>query len=355
MYDFNISAVINFIKSNKLKRVLFQFANGLKHYSNKVIYELSKEVKDVELIISGASCYGACDVAFDEAVVLGVDGIVHYGHTAFPEAYTYARQLGLSICFIEAFSTIGFEEVMEKLLNTLQCADNIRNIGVTTSVQHAHILPTLCKALEEGGYRVFIGKGSDRVKYPGQVLGCDYTAAITIADNVDIFVHFGGGIFHALGLALTVQKPVLLCDPFRCEVRDLTKEARKVKAARLYYVTKALNEARNYGIIIGCKWRQRHIFSAKRVKEMLESKGYKTMLISSFEITPDTLENYPELDAFVITACPRIPIDDYKRYHRPILTVLEALIIAGCLKLEEWTLCDWTCNEKALSNAIIKG
>jgi 2-(3-amino-3-carboxypropyl)histidine synthase len=44
---------------------------------------------------------------------------------------------------------------------------------------------------------------------------------------------------------------------------------------------------------------------------------------------------FPSIDAFVNTACPRISLDDAARFRKPILTVNEALVVVGKLSWEE--------------------
>ncbi|MHC1601187.1 MAG: diphthamide biosynthesis enzyme Dph2 [Candidatus Nezhaarchaeales archaeon] len=354
MYEFKIEDTINFIRQKKVKRLLLQFADGLKPFSTSVAKEIEGGVEDIEVIISGDSCYGACDVAFDEALCIGADGLIHYGHTPFPEAYAYAEKLGINVYFVEAFSKVESLRALEKALDLLRSIESIRKIGLTASIQHIHDLLLAQQLLEKEGYQAFVGKGSNRVKYPGQVLGCDYTAAIAVKDKVDVFLHIGGGLFHAIGLGIASQKPVILCDPYRCEAKELTREVSKIRAIRMYNVIRVTDEARHYGIVVGCKWRQRHYYSALKIKRLLEEKGKRATLIYLREVTPEALDNITEPEAFIITACPRIPIDDYDRYRRPILTVLEALIVIGALKLEEWSLCDWICNEKASCNFAFK-
>ena len=36
------------------------------------------------------------------------------------------------------------------------------------------------------------------------------------------------------------------------------------------------------------------------------------------EMTPDKLMNFYYVDAFVVLACPRIPIDDFAKYNKPL-------------------------------------
>ena len=355
MYDLKINDVLDFTRKRGIKRLLLQFADGLKQHSCSVVEELNEELPSVEVLVSGSSCYGACDVAFEEALSCGADGIVHYGHTPFPEAFTYAHELGIGVLFVEAFSRTGlFSRAIDKALNVLCSMKDVVNVGITASLQEIPHVTLLRQRLKREGYRVHVGLGSDRVRYAGQVLGCDYTSALSIRNRVEAFIHLGGGLFHALGLGLATQRPVVLCDPYRGEAREVEHEVKKVKAARLYYVVKAMEEAKRYCVVVGSKWRQRHLYSVMRVKRKLEEKGKSVHLLTVHEVSPQALENFPEPDAFVITACPRIPIDDYANYRRPVLTVLEALIIAEELKLEEWSLCDWKFNEKATRDTALE-
>jgi 2-(3-amino-3-carboxypropyl)histidine synthase len=44
---------------------------------------------------------------------------------------------------------------------------------------------------------------------------------------------------------------------------------------------------------------------------------------------------FPTIDAYVNTACPRLSLDDASRFRKPVLTPNEALVVAGELTWEE--------------------
>ena len=52
-------------------------------------------------------------------------------------------------------------------------------------------------------------------------------------------------------------------------------------------------------------------------------------MITMSELTPDKLMNFYHIDAFVELACPRIALDDFAKYEKPILTMLEAMVGIG--------------------------
>jgi 2-(3-amino-3-carboxypropyl)histidine synthase len=53
------------------------------------------------------------------------------------------------------------------------------------------------------------------------------------------------------------------------------------------------------------------------------------------ELSPDKIMNFYDIDAFIILACPRIPIDDYAKYPKTLITFKEALIGLGIKSWEE--------------------
>jgi len=59
----------------------------------------------------------------------------------------------------------------------------------------------------------------------------------------------------------------------------------------------------------------------------------QNVIISLDNITPDALLQF-KLDAFVNTACPRIAIDEGRRFNAPVLTPVEFEIVLG---EREWT------------------
>ena len=88
-------------------------------------------------------------------------------------------------------------------------------------------------------------------------------------------------------------------------------------------------------VLVGLKPGQRRLEEALQLKEKLEKEGKATHLFAMKEITPEALMEFPSVDAFVNTACPRISLDDAARFRKPILTINEALVVIGKLTWEE--------------------
>jgi 2-(3-amino-3-carboxypropyl)histidine synthase len=169
------------------------------------------------------------------------------------------------------------------------------------------------------------------VKNAGQVLGCNVTAASSIKDEVDQFLYLGSGDFHPLAVSLATGKPVIVMDPLMQEIRDVEQLKDRILRQRHGAIALA-SEARSFGIIVSSKPGQQRKALADKLKAMLLSKRRKAFLIVMDNVTPDQLVAF-QLDAFVSTACPRLAIDDYLRYRKPMLTPIELEVALG---LRDW-------------------
>jgi len=173
-----------------------------------------------------------------------------------------------------------------------------------------------------------------RLSYPGQVIGCDYSNAVSIAKDVEAFLFVGGGQFHALGVALSTSKPTVVADPYDGIAFPVDEEAETLLKQRWAYVQEA-KKGKVFAVLIGLKPGQKRLEEALQLKEKLEKENKTTHLFSMKEFTPEALMEFPSIDAFVNTACPRISLDDATRFRKPILTLNEALVVIGELSWED--------------------
>jgi 2-(3-amino-3-carboxypropyl)histidine synthase len=187
--------------------------------------------------------------------------------------------------------------------------------------------------LIRSGKTVVVGD-TRRLSYPGQIVGCDYSNVISIAKDVEAFLFLGGGQFHALGVAISTSKPTVVADPFDDRAFSVDSEAEKIFKQRWASIEEA-KKAKNFGVLIGIKPMQKRLEEALVVRKSLEEAGKTVYLLAAKEITPEVLMEFPTLEAFVNTACPRISLDDASKFKKPMLTANEALVVVGKLSWEE--------------------
>jgi 2-(3-amino-3-carboxypropyl)histidine synthase len=109
----------------------------------------------------------------------------------------------------------------------------------------------------------------------------------------------------------------------------------KEKIIRQRFISiEKFRKAKNIGVIIENKIGQR-FGSSEALIEKIRKKGKKAIIIIMSEITPEKIMNFYNIDAFVDLACPRIAIDDFEKYPKPILTLKETLVALDGKKWEE--------------------
>jgi 2-(3-amino-3-carboxypropyl)histidine synthase len=327
-YNIDLEKTVKNIKKNKYKKVALQVPEGLKTHLSKFVEFLERET-NADVIISGDPCFGACDIGSPELKNLGVDSIVQIGHTHLP----YIKNYVIPMFFVNAVSDLDVIKVVEKAIPSLIG----KRIGLASTSQHAHSLQQIETILIENNYEPLIGEGDKRINLKGQILGCNFSAATSIANKVDSFLFIGSGSFHPLGLLLSTKKPVVSCDPYSNEVKmgELNDLKDMILRQRYGAIARAM-DSKVFGILVGTKIGQQRMKLAHKIKGMLSDKQKKSYIIVLNHFSPSFLESFRDIDCFISTACPRIAIDDYMQYEIPIITPVELEIILGKKKWEDY-------------------
>lgn len=296
------------LKELKAKRILVQLPEGLKLRIQDITKEL--EENGFEVFLSIESTFGACDLRDREAKALGCDSILHVGHSSL------GLKAEVPVIYEEYRQDFDPVPLLEKALVQLP----YKSVGLVTTVQHISSLVKAKGFLEKNGKNVHIGQ-PESARYPGQILGCDHSAALSIEKNVDCFLYIGSGLFHPLGLAEKTEKPVIFLDIESGELKDLSEERprrQKIRAANLAKASMSVS----FGILVSTKSGQMNMRNAEKAKKALEEKGKRAWLLAADLITPEKLLGL-ELDCLVNCACPRIT-EDVSLFRKPIITAEEA-------------------------------
>jgi len=316
--NFEIPKLIRELKKRKPKKVLVQLAEGIKQNASEIQEEIEK--LGIEVIFSGESAWGGCSVALQEAESLDVDLIVHFGHAKFIDTK-------FPILYIEVKDELNLKPLLKKSLKELK---KFKTIGLSYSIQHKNDVKDIKKFYEDNGKKVILSKKLGLVAYEGHIVGCQYRGLQSIEDKVDAFLIMGNN-FHSMGAVLSVKKPVILLDVYNDKIKNMEGLREKILKQRLFSIEK-LKEAKNIGIIIEIKPGQK-FGSPKYLVNKLKEQGKNPLVITMSELTPDKIMNFYHIDAFIELACPRIAIDDFHKYNKPILTFKEALV---ALNVKTW-------------------
>ncbi len=309
-YSIDFNALSRKIRDMGFSKILLQLPEGMQIYAQ----EIADMLGDFEVLISANPCYGACDVETYEGMLT-----LQFGHSRIPNI-NYPE----NVIFVESFSSASFENVLDSFARSTSC----RKIGIVASIQHVKAIETARRFLEDRGFLVGVGRGDSRITYPGQVLGCNFSAAREVGD-VDCFVFLGTGEFHGLGVKIATGKDVYVLDPYSERITEI--DANRFIRQRYAAIARA-RDAKKFGIILSTKIGQRRWKLAKMVAKEIEISGRQAYFIMTNNIMPEQL--YYKVDAYVNTACPRITYDDFSRFNKVVLTPMEALMAIGKRSME---------------------
>ncbi|MDH3365258.1 MAG: diphthamide biosynthesis enzyme Dph2 [Thermoplasmata archaeon] len=330
MYDVDLTNAIAEIKRLKARIIALQVPEGMK----KRAYQIAEDIENnagAEVMLVAEPCFGACDVP--SSLFEMVEAIVHVGHSPIP-AIRYSKP----VIFVPARSRVSVSEQLKKAVGLLK-----EPVGVIATSQHLEELDDAIEGLESMGMKVKIGEGDTRISHVGEILGCNYTTATSIMDDVNSYLLIGSGTFHGLGVHLATGKKVVVLDPNLEEPREIEQAKDKILRQRHAAIEKA-ERARSFGIIIGEKVGQRRLRRARELRKLLRWKRKDASLILMDKFDPEKLKSLG-FDAYVSTACPRIAIDDVAMYDRPLLTPHELEIVLGVRKWDDYSFDQMTDDE----------
>lgn len=305
-----IEQVVKAISQLKVedKIVAVQIPEGLKQYADRIIDALRERgVKNVFLFIDPN--FGACDLKDREARELGADVLIHFGHNRFGRI----TKTEIPVVYIP----ITLELDVERIVATLETIEG--KIALCTTVQYIPYLKEIKKRL---GDKIIIGRGVLATE-EGQVLGCDPGACNV---DADVNVIITDGIFHGVLARIQTGRKTYILTPAG---KLIDVEPHVDQYVRQREVAKLLaREAKRVGVVITTKKGQMYADVAEKVAEVIRKAGVNADILVCDYFYPEYVEGMP-YDAYVFTGCPRVPIDDYTRFKKPVLTVAEAMEVWG--------------------------
>lgn len=313
-FEFDISSARKELEKMGAEKALLQIPDGLRRKADMI----ADSFDDVEISIWGGSCYGSCDLPLD---IGDADVLIHLGHSEIPNL-----DVDYPVIYIEGRST-RFSGIQDEIYDKIE-----GKVALYSSVQYLDHLEKVKEELENRGFEVLIGEGDERIKYPGQLLGCNYSAKVEEADS---HLYIGTGNFHPLGLSVSLDKDVIRLNPLSGEVDIIGDERDRLLRKRFGLITLA-EDSKKIGIIVSSKSGQRRRKLAEHLKDKLPEK---CTIYEFDEVTPELVDSF-DWDFAVCTACPRIALDDSSNYDTVIITPEEFEIV---LKEKNWE--DWTIDE----------
>ena len=321
MFDLKLDYIAAWISNGGYTSVALQLPEGLKIRATEIIDFLSEHTSS-NFIVLGDPCYGACDIFYNFRDV--ADALVHFGHSPIP-----SQGIEKDVLYIEAFYYADVTEALEKNIDFLP-----DRVGLLATIQYIGCLEQAKAVIESHGKKAVIAEGDRRTCYPGQVLGCDCSSAEIASADVDMFLFVGEGDFHPLAAAFGVGKEIRVLNPITGEMRSVDDVRDRILRKRFAAIERA-RDAESFLVIVCSKIGQRRDAVADDIIAKIKASGKRAYKAYMNELSPQGLMAY-RVDAYVSTACPRLAMDDYSRYDKPILAPIEAEVSLGIRQWEDY-------------------
>lgn len=324
-HDFEVPRTVRRLRRSNARHVGLQLPEGLQQWATAVADIIRRFVPSVQTTtIMGDVTFGACCIDDLGARAVGVDFLVHYGHSCIVPT----DQTTVSTLYVH----VGVEIDVAHLVETTRLnftAD--KHLAFMGTVQFT---PGIMKAVEQLRAEFFT-QGEKAAKVPqvkplsvGETLGC--TSPIVGAD-VDAVVFVCDGRFH-LESAM-IQNPQVKGGFYRYDPFQLTLTRESFAHGEMHRQRRASIEAAGsatlVGLILGTLGRQGSSGVLEGVERLLEQRGIPHLTVLLSDVSPERLARFQGVEAWVQVACPRLSIDWGEAFAVPLLTPYEAHIAFG--------------------------
>ncbi|XP_075760581.1 2-(3-amino-3-carboxypropyl)histidine synthase subunit 1 isoform X1 [Pelodiscus sinensis] len=319
-YNFEIYKTVWRIQQAEAKKVALQMPEGLLLFVC-AIADIIERFTGAEVLVMADVTYGACCVDDYTARALGADFLVHYGHSCLVPIDA-TRGVKMLYVFVDIkIDTAHFVETVQFNFPKGAC------LALVSTIQFVSALQAASQELRSE-YKVSIPQC--KPLSPGEILGC---TSPRLAPDTDAVVYLGDGRFHLESVMIANPSiPAYRYDPYGKVLSREHYAHERMQRARQEAIRTAAR-ARTWGLILGTLGRQGSPSVLQHLEVRLQGLGLPFVRVLLSEIFPSKLQLFPDVDAWVQVACPRLSIDWGGAFSKPLLTPYEAAV---ALKEIEW-------------------
>ena len=382
---YEIETTSQFIFQGSFRSIALQFPDFMLPDSPRVVKTLKRFLETMgysekfEIFVLGDTAYGSCCVDEVAASHMGADAVVHYGHTclhptvSLPVKYVLGHlpmksgECALKIkdflerCVKEKcdelseehktpvliLHDIPFAHSMDSLDNELSAlarstTPNLSNyflfLVARTDLQ---ALPTSAKSSseEKSKSREIESSLQDHqwTHYCGQTLknslyGQKHNEMAKPVKSNWIVIYVGppGTRFTRVAMRYNRCKFAFI-NPLNMILSSGQQNILQATAllTKRYFLVERIRESSIIGVLVGTMAVGRFRDALQRVKNLIRAANKKCYFFMVGKINPAKILNFPEIDVFVLVACPENSLLDSKKLFKPLVTPFE-LELALC-------------------------
>lgn len=321
-FFFDIERSIKWILDNGFERVALQFPDEHLNYSIQVISKLKESLPECTFFILADTSYGSCCVDTVAAEHYNADAIIHYGHSCLSQVEKIPTLLVFDKSPLDIHKIYShIEKISHKLI-------------VLYDVSYHHLFNDL-KNIFKNNPNVFISK---------LVLHDDKDSNLKILFSrelpIDLKNSSDSYYFFYIGNKTSLKNCFLFYfnknrfyqyDSDVCEEVLFNKTNRELM--KRYYLIEKAKDASIFGILIGTMSVAKYKDAINHVAKILQKaqRRYYSFLIG--KLNCPKLNNFMEVDTYVLVACNENSLIDSKELHKPIINVYELEMAFNCARL----------------------
>ncbi|XP_069843524.1 2-(3-amino-3-carboxypropyl)histidine synthase subunit 2-like [Dipodomys merriami] len=329
---YELERVVGFVRDRQCQRVALQFPDQLLGDAGAVAARL-EETTGSKMFILGDTAYGSCCVDVLGAEQAGAQALVHFGPACLSPP---ARPLPVAFILGQRFVAL---ELCAKAFE-VQNPDPTAPVVLLSEPACAHALEALATLLRPKYQDLLVSspalhlpvESSNPESEPLECFGRHFPLAPGRRLEEYGAFYVGGSEAHPdldpdlsrLLLGWAPGKPFSSCCPDTGQIQDESARAGRLRARRRYLVERA-RDARVVGLLVGTLGVARHREALAHLRNLTQAAGKRSYVLALGRPTPAKLANFPEMDVFVLLACPVGALAPYpsESFFRPILTPCE--------------------------------
>lgn len=330
---YELERISGFISDLGCLRVALQFPDKLLGDAGAVAARL-EDITGSKMFILGDTAYGSCCVDVLGAEQAGAQALVHFGPACLspparplPVAFVHGqRSVALELC-AQAFVARNPDPTASVvLLSEPACAHALEALATLLRPRCSDLLvsrPALPlpgegslnsepEPLERFGRHFPLAPGRRLEEY-----GAFYVGGSEANPDLDPDL-------SRLLLGWAPGQPFSSCCPDTGHTQDESARAGQLRARRHYLVERA-RDARVVGLLAGTLGVARHREALAHLRNLTRAAGKRSYVLAVGRPTPAKLANFPEVDVFVLLACPlgALAPQPSDGFFQPILTPCE--------------------------------
>ena len=315
--SFEIQRCVNWIQDKQLAKVALQFPDSLLQHSPDVVVLIEEQIGRCVYVL-GDTSYGECCVDEVAAEHIGADSIIHFG----PACLTPTLRLPtLYIFTVRSLEIKRFQQALESQFSRDDHLAIVYDIPYDEafkdfSDEDINVPFCLCPPHPPAG-----SPDEDLKVECGRLWPPDINS-----DN-DKWKIVYVGTNERLRTLLNFTFPnhaLFIYDPSKQEILENAAHAKGSKLLmRRYVMIEKTKDADRIGILVGTLGVSRYGLIIDQVREVIKKAGKKAYTFLVGKPNVPKLANFPEVDVFVLIACPENSLLDSKEFLKPVITPFE--------------------------------